>query len=59
MMPSRKVAAGGLAGALTVVIISITRNAFSYDMNAEEASAVTTIAMFVVSYFVPNPPEGP
>jgi hypothetical protein len=58
-VPNRKVAAGGLAGALTVVVISLTRNALGYDMNAEEASAVTTIVSFLVSYFVPNPSEPP
>jgi putative flippase GtrA len=56
-IPTRKVAAGGIAGAITTVIISICKDAIGYEMSPDLAAAVTTLVSFAVSYFVPNPPE--
>lgn len=54
MIPTRKVAAGGIAGAITTVIISICKDGFGYVMSPDLASAVTTIVGFVAAYLVPE-----
>ena len=57
-LPSRKVGAGALAGALSVVLVWII-NTFvltgSVKITGEVASALTTILTFLVGYFVPEP----
>ncbi len=57
-LPSRKVGAGALAGALSVVLVWII-NTFvltgSAKITGEVASAMTTILTFLVGYFVPEP----
>ncbi len=57
-LPSRKVGAGALAGALSVVLVWII-NTFvltgSVKITGEVASAMTTILTFLVGYFVPEP----
>ena len=56
-LPSRKVGAGALAGALSVVLVWII-NTFvltgSMKITGEVASAMTTILTFLVGYFVPE-----
>lgn len=59
MLPTRKVAVGGLAGALTTIVISIAKDGFGYIMSPDLAAAVTTLISFAVSYAVPDPPETP
>lgn len=57
-LPSRKVGAGALAGALSVVLVWVI-NTFvltgSMKITGEVASALTTILTFLVGYFVPEP----
>lgn len=53
-IPTRKTGAGAIAGALTTVIITVSRDALHYQMSPDLAAAVTFLVMFAVSYFVPN-----
>lgn len=55
MAPDRKVTAGALAGALTVILAWMLREFAGIEMPAEVSSAVTVLVSFVVAYFVPNP----
>lgn len=60
-IPTRKTGAGAIAGALTTVIISLSRDAFHYEMTPDLAAAITFLIMFAASYFTPNttPQERP
>jgi putative flippase GtrA len=49
--PTSKVAAGGTAGAVTVVLVYIL-NKFHLDVPGEVGSALTVILSFVTSYFI-------
>lgn len=51
-MPVRKVGAGALAGALTIILVWAVGLAGT-DIPAAVASAITVIITFIVSYFVP------
>jgi len=51
--PIRKVSAGALAGAGTTLFIWLVKSAWSVDVPAEVASALTVILTFGVSYQVP------
>lgn len=51
--PVRKVAAGGIAGAITVVLVWIASAVFKVDIPPEVASAITVIVGFIVAYLVP------
>ena len=51
--PTRKVTAGGLAGALTVILIWVLSAGFKVNIPPEVASAITVVFSFIVSYFVP------
>ncbi len=53
-VPTRKMTAVGLAGALTTVIITISRDVIGYEMTADLASAITTIITFAAGYLTPN-----
>lgn len=50
--PDRKVAAGGLAGGVSMLIVWGI-GAAGVEVPAEVAAAITTIVTFVTSYFVP------
>lgn len=50
LTPTRKMTAVGLAGALTTIIITISRDAIGYEMSADLASAITTIISFMSGY---------
>ena len=50
-LPTRKVTAGALAGAVTVLAVFVVE-AFGVDVPPEVASSVTTILAFVASYFI-------
>jgi hypothetical protein len=52
--PTRKMTAVGLAGALTTIIITVSRDAIGYEMSADLASAITTIISFVSGYLTKN-----
>ena len=51
--PTRKVAAGGLGGAVSVIVIAIIRYTLHTDIDPILASAITTVVSFGVAYFVP------
>lgn len=51
--PNTKVAAGGLAGGLSMLIIWGI-GAAGVEVPAEVAAAITTLITFAVSYFVPE-----
>ena len=54
--PNRKVGAGAIAGAITVILVW-TLNTFvtvQTPIPPEIASAITTVITFIVSYFVPE-----
>lgn len=53
-MMNRKVAAGGLGGALSVVLVELLQQAFRITIDAALSSSLTTILSFAVAYFVPN-----
>lgn len=50
--PTRKVAATGIAGAVTVVLIYLVQSFFNVSIPAEVASAVTLILSFASGYIV-------
>lgn len=51
--PNTKVAAGGLAGGLSMIIIWLLGQ-LDVDLPAEVAAAITTLVTFAVGYFVPE-----
>jgi len=53
-MPTRKIGAVGIAGAITTILITISRDAFSYEMTPDLAAAITAIVTFIAGYFMPN-----
>lgn len=57
MKDNRKVNAGALAGAMTIILAWLLRELAAVEMPAEVSSAVTVIATFVVGYMVPNAPS--
>lgn len=50
--PTQKVAAAGIGGAITIVLVWLTKQIFNIDIPAEVASAVTAIVSFLSGYFV-------
>jgi len=50
-LPTRKVAAGGLAAALSIIIVWLLRFA-SIEVPGEVASAFTTVLGFATAYLV-------
>jgi hypothetical protein len=56
-LPSRKVGASAIAGALTIVVVFILNNAIpaAPKITGEVASALTTLLTLLVGYFVPEP----
>ena len=54
-MINRKVSAGGLAGALSIVVLWALKVYGHQELPAEVGSAVTTVLSFVTSYFVTEP----
>lgn len=51
--PNTKVAAGGLAGGLSLLLVWGI-GALGVEVPAEVAAAITTVITFAVSYFVPE-----
>ena len=49
--PNRKVGAGGLAGALSIVLVWLLSQ-MGYSLPPEVSSGLTTIVTFITSYFV-------
>lgn len=50
--PTRKVAATGIAGAVSVVLIYVLQVLFNINIPAEVASAITLILSFISGYLV-------
>lgn len=57
MTPTRKTAAGGVAGAATVIICGIVEQFTDITIGAVFGSAMTTLIGFAASYFMPSPKE--
>lgn len=55
MTPERKVTAGGLAGAVTVILAWVLEEFAGVTLPPAVVAAGTTALMFATSYFVPNP----
>lgn len=55
MNPTRKVGAGALAGALSILLVWSSGAYAGVTIPGEAASAITTCLTFVVSYFVADP----
>lgn len=53
-MPSRKVGAGALAGALSVILAGLVKQFWGIEMSVEFGMAVTTVFTFIVAYLVPE-----
>ena len=50
--PTRKVMAGGLAGALTIILVGIL-DRFQIEVTTAEAQSLTVVITALVSYFTP------
>lgn len=53
MKPTRKVTAGALAGALTVLIVYLA-GLFGLEVPTEASSALTLLLSFLASYVTPS-----
>lgn len=51
--PNRKVASGGFAGAVSVLLVW-GLNSAGIEVPAEAAAALTSVVTFAVAYFVPE-----
>ncbi len=51
-IPTRKVTAGALAGAVTTILIAVLGRS-GISLSNEVAVAITTVVTFVASYFIP------
>lgn len=52
--PTNKMIGVGISGAITTVLITISRDAFAYEMTPDLAAAITAIVTFVTGYFTTN-----
>lgn len=55
-VPNRKVTAGGLAAALTTLIVWIVNSIVGVSVSGEAAAALVTILSFAVAYMVRSAP---
>ena len=51
--PARKVLAGGVAGAITTIIVWAVQAAHGPQITGEVSAAITTVLSFIVAYLVP------
>lgn len=51
--PARKVAAGGLGGAVSVIVIACLQHFAKLNIDPTLASAITIVISFVLSYLIP------
>jgi hypothetical protein len=58
MAPVPKIAAAGIAGAVTVVLVWLLGLFTSVEVPPEVASAITTIFAFVAGWLMPDRPVG-
>jgi hypothetical protein len=52
-IPTQKVTAGGLGGAISVIIIAVFQHFLKWNIDPTLASAITTVVSFGVAYIVP------
>ena len=52
MAPNRKVTVGGLAGAVSIIVVWAVRTFGEVEVPPEIASAVTVVLTFVAAYLV-------
>jgi putative flippase GtrA len=53
-VPVRKVAAGGLAGAVTTILVWVlNKYVLKSPIEGDIGAAITTVLSFIVSYFIP------
>lgn len=59
MKPDRKVAAGGIAGALSMIVTWMVEESTGVEIPTHIAQSITVVIAFAVSYYVPNekPPQ--
>ncbi len=57
--PTQKVAAGAIAGSITVVLVYLVQELFTIEIPAEVAAALTTIISFTSSYFTRDKAPAP
>ncbi len=50
--PTQKVAAAGIAGAVTVVLVYLVQAIFNIEIPAEVSSAITAIVAFASGYLI-------
>lgn len=53
--PQRKIVAGGLAGAISLIAVWVLEKATGITVPADIALAINTVFVFGVQYFVTNP----
>jgi hypothetical protein len=53
-IPTRKVAAGGVVGAMTLLIVGALHQFTQIHVSAETAISIQTVVAFVIAYLVPN-----
>jgi hypothetical protein len=51
--PTQKVAAGGIGGAVSVIVIALLQHYANLTIDPTLASAITTVVSFLVGYIVP------
>lgn len=51
-LPTRKVTAGMLSGALTTLVVTVVHQTTSVKIDATSALAIGTVLTFLVQYFV-------
>lgn len=51
--PARKVAAGGLGGAVSVIVIACLQHFAKLNIDPTLASAITIVISFILGYFIP------
>jgi len=56
-IPARKVLVGGLAGAITAILVWVLRVAHVTEVPGEISAAISTVLTFIVSYLVPPSPN--
>lgn len=54
-----KVAAGGVAGAVTIILVWLLNTAAGVDVPPEVASALTTVLSFAAGWITPRSPIPP
>lgn len=59
MKPDRKVTTGLMAGAVMTILAWISKTFAGVEIPAEVALAGSTVIVFFLQYYVPNPPESP